>query len=91
MEIEPDYGDVYFNYGNLLSDEGNYVEAAQLWVQCVQRQQLWREWCLLYCSFSSFSFEKAARYEQVYPKVLNNLATTYFRLGKPQEAHHTQP
>lgn len=30
MEIEPDYGEVYFNYGNLLSDEGNYVEAAEL-------------------------------------------------------------
>lgn len=35
MEIEPDYGEVYFNYGNLLSDEENYAEAAQLWVQCV--------------------------------------------------------
>ena len=34
-------------------------------------------WLLFPCSF-----EKAARYEQVYPKVLNNLATTYFRLGE---------
>ena len=35
MQIEPDYGEVYFNYGNLLSDEGNYAEAVELWVQCV--------------------------------------------------------
>lgn len=27
IEIDPDYGEVYFNYGNLLSDAGN-VEAA---------------------------------------------------------------
>ena len=28
MEIDPDYGEVYFNYGNLLSDEGEYEAAA---------------------------------------------------------------
>ncbi len=28
MEIDPDYGEVYFNYGNLLSDERKFGEAA---------------------------------------------------------------
>lgn len=28
MEIDPDYEDVYFNYGNLLSDAGKYEAAA---------------------------------------------------------------
>ena len=35
---------------------------------------------------SPHSFEIAARYEQVYSKVLNNLATTYFRLGESHTA-----
>ena len=29
MEIDPDYGEVYFNYGNLLSEENNIVEAVK--------------------------------------------------------------
>lgn len=28
MEIDPDYEEVYFNYGNLLSDAARYEEAA---------------------------------------------------------------
>ena len=28
MEVDPDYGEVYFNYGNLLSDAGQYEKAA---------------------------------------------------------------
>jgi len=28
MQIEPEYGEVYFNYGNLLSDVGRYEPAA---------------------------------------------------------------
>lgn len=28
IEIDPDYGEVYFNLGNLLSDEYNFAEAA---------------------------------------------------------------
>ena len=28
MKIDPDYGEVYFNYGNLLSDEGEFGAAA---------------------------------------------------------------
>lgn len=32
------------------------------------------------------SFEKAIEYPQMYQKTLNNLATTYFRLGKLDKA-----
>ena len=32
------------------------------------------------------SFEKAIEFPQMYHKTLNNLATTYFRLGHLQEA-----
>ena len=32
MAIDPDYGEVYFNYGNLLSDEGSFAAAAELYV-----------------------------------------------------------
>lgn len=35
---------------------------------------------------SNGSFEKAIEYPQMYHKTLNNLATTYFRLGKYQKA-----
>ena len=28
MKIDPEYGEVYFNYGNLLSDAGRYEAAA---------------------------------------------------------------
>ncbi len=28
MIIDPDYGEVHFNYGNILSDEGNFAAAA---------------------------------------------------------------
>ena len=31
LEIDPDYVEVYFNLGNLLSDEGNYTEALKKW------------------------------------------------------------
>ncbi len=29
MVFDPDYGEVYFNYGNLLSDERKFGEAAK--------------------------------------------------------------
>ena len=29
IELEEDYHEVYFNYGNLLSDEGRIAEAAE--------------------------------------------------------------
>lgn len=32
------------------------------------------------------SFEKAIEYRQMYHKTLNNLATTYFRLGRLEQA-----
>ncbi len=28
MAVHPDYGEVHFNYGNLLSDEGSFAAAA---------------------------------------------------------------
>lgn len=28
IEIDPEYGEVFFNYGNLLSDVGEYERAA---------------------------------------------------------------
>ncbi len=28
MQIDPEYSEVYFNYGNLLSDEGDFRAAA---------------------------------------------------------------
>lgn len=37
MEIDPDYGEVYFNYGNLLSDEGEYEAAAARYYNLMSR------------------------------------------------------
>ena len=37
MEIDPDYGEVYFNYGNLLSDEGEYEAAAARYYNLMYR------------------------------------------------------
>lgn len=33
LEIDPDYYEVYFNLGNLVSDEGNHAEAAALYAR----------------------------------------------------------
>lgn len=33
LEIDPDYHEVYFNLGNLVSDEGKYEEAAALYAR----------------------------------------------------------
>ena len=32
MDIDPDYGEVFFNYGNLLSDVGEYEKAVPMYV-----------------------------------------------------------
>ena len=32
IKIDPEYGEVYFNYGNLLSDEGNFAAAVKMYV-----------------------------------------------------------
>lgn len=32
MKIDPDYGEVYFNYGNLLSDIGEFEAAAARYI-----------------------------------------------------------
>ena len=32
MEVDPDYGEVFFNYGNLLSDVGEYEKAIPMYV-----------------------------------------------------------
>ncbi len=79
MEIDPEYSEVYFNYGNLLFDEGDFQAAAARYVPCRRYTAT-----MLYklCPFHS-SFEKAVEYPQMYSKTLNNLATTYFRLGMP--------
>jgi len=29
IQIDPEYGEVYFNHGNLLSDEGKFAEALE--------------------------------------------------------------
>lgn len=33
LEIDPDYYEVYFNLGNLVSDEGDYEAAADLYAR----------------------------------------------------------
>ncbi len=33
MAFDPDYGEVYFNYGNLLSDERKFGEAAKRYLR----------------------------------------------------------
>ncbi len=74
MEIDPDYGEVYFNYGNLLSDERKFGEAAIRYLKLKTGMRL----ILFICC----SYEKAIVYPQMYAKTLNNLATMYFRLGE---------
>jgi len=79
MKIDPDYGEVYFNYGNLLSDIGEFEAAA---ARYIHRQRVHKK-NLNYVIFLliQHSFEKAIQYPQMYAKTLNNLATMYFRLS----------
>lgn len=39
LEIDPDYYEVYFNLGNLVSDEGNHAEAAALYARSESQTQ----------------------------------------------------
>lgn len=82
MKIDPDYGEVYFNYGNLLSDIGEFEAAA---ARYIHRQRVHKK-NLNYVIFLliQHSFEKAIQYPQMYAKTLNNLATMYFRLSQFQ-------
>jgi len=41
MKIDPDYGEVYFNYGNLLSDIGEFEAAAASFEKAIQYPQMY--------------------------------------------------
>lgn len=75
IQVEPDYAEVYFNYGNLLSEIKNFNEAVKKWDHRDHENMSEALSCY-------HSFEKAMTYPSMYSKTLNNLATMYFRLGK---------